>query len=241
MFTAYFDESGNANDKNGTFAVAGGLSTNQKWLRLETQWKQILKHHGIKVFHMQECAAGIGEYAGWSSDDRRQLITDLSECMARNLKHAFGVTVLLEGWNHINEEFQLAAIHGQPYAFCGRFAGVCVRSWMERKRYAASVSYVFEDGAKGKGQLVDLMSQYDGVTPMFALKSLPGLQAADLIAWKNRRIVHDLVSRPYSMTASQLKGSLAPVSRIPRKYWVFDEMELLAFCRRHNVPPQLKP
>lgn len=238
MFTAYFDESGNATDKNGTFAVGGGLSTNQKWLRLETQWRQILKEHGIKVFHMQECAAGTGEYKGWSSDDRRTLVADLSECIARNMKHAFGVTILLEGWSRVNEDFQLAEIHGHPYSFCGRFAGVCVRAWMKRRGYSAPVRYIFEDGAKGKGQLIDHMSLYDGVTPGFDLKGQPGLQAADLVAWKIRRIVHHLVKYPYSMTAAQLKSSLLPVSRIPRKYWVFDERELLVFCKRHNVPPR---
>jgi hypothetical protein len=236
MFTAYFDESGNANDKNGTLTVAGGVSTIQKWLRLEAQWKDILKHHGVTVFHMQECAAGTGEYEGWGSDRRRKLVSDLSECIARNVKHTFSVTVLLEGWDRINEEFRLVANHGQPYAFCGRFVALCARSWMKRKGYTTPIRYVFEDGAKGKGQLVDLMSRHDGATPDFMAKSAPALQTADLIAWKTRRILRDLVNRPYTMTKEQLKASLAPISRVPTRYWVFDEKELLAFCGRHRVP-----
>lgn len=237
MFTAYFDESGNASDPNGAFTVAGSISTIQKWLRFEVQWKSILKRHGVSVFHMQPCAAGIGEYDGWSAEDRREFVAELSECLARNAKHAFAITVVLEGWNHVNKQFRLSATHGEPYAFCGRFAGLCVRSWMKRKRFTAPVRYVFEDGAKGKGQLVDLMSDRDGVTPDFGPKNWPGLQAADLIAWKNRRLVRDLARRPYTMTGEQFKASLAPVSKIPRGYWVFDEGELLAFCKRHCVPP----
>lgn len=238
MFTAYLDESGDPGGRRGGFGVAGSLSTIQKWLRLDEQWRGILKHHGVDVFHMQECAAGTGEYKGWSTDHRRSLIYDLSECMARHVKHAFAVTVVLEGWSRVNEEFRLAHWFGHPYAFCGRLAVQCVGSWMKSHKLSVPVDYVFEDGTKGKGkgELVDLISGRDGFTPRFKPKSWPPLQAADLIVWKNRRVVHDLLEHPYTMTAAQLKRSLAPVSRIPRKFWVLGEGELHDFCIRHNVP-----
>ena len=240
MFTAYMDESGDPAGKTGAFAVAGSLSTIQKWLRFEGQWKLVLRTHGVAsgIFHMQECAAGAGDYADWSSEDRRELITSLSECFARHAKHAFSVTVVMEAWGHIKHEFQLVKHFGQPYAFCGRNAVSCVRDWMKQHKITAPIRYVFEDGMKGKGKgdLVAHMSDHDGITPDFEPKRMPPLQAADLIAWKNRRIVHDLVTRPNRMTQDQIRASLAPVSRIPHSYSVLDEKELLAFCQRHRVP-----
>jgi hypothetical protein len=240
MFRAYLDESGDPAGKTGAFAVAGTLSTIQKWLRFEPQWRSVLRSHGVSsgIFHMQECAAGTGEYKGWTTENRRILITALSDCLARHAKHAFSAAVVLEGWHQINREFKLAEFFGQPYSFCGRLAASCVKSWMRQHNLTAPVEYIFEDGmkGKGKGEFLNLVSKHDRFTPTFMPKELPGSQAADLIVWKNRRIAQDLVTRPFGMIADQVKSSLAPISRILRKYWVLDEQQLLEFCLRHHVP-----
>lgn len=239
MLTAYFDESGDQDNKQGSFTVAGSISTDQKWLRLDKQWNSILNHHRVSLFHMNECARGTGAFEGWTSDRKRELIAELSDCLARHAKQAFAVTVLIECWSHINEEFQLNETFGHPYGFCGRFCVFMVRSWMKRKKVSAPVEYCFEDGTKHKGELIKLIEVHDHLTPQFKGKELPGLQAADLVAWKNRRVVHDIINRPDSMMGDNFLRSLAPVSKIPRRYHVFDEKELLAFCRRHSVPARI--
>ena len=237
MFAAYFDESGSPDERRGFLTVAGSVSSSQKWFRFKIQWNAIVKRHGVEVFHMNECASGTGQYAGWTTDQKRNLITDLSECFARHAKEAFAVTVLMESWQNINQEFQLAEMFGPPYAFCGRFCVSIVRSWKERRRISAPVEYYFENGAKHKGELINRLKKHDGIIAKFAGKESAQLQAADLIAWKNRRVVQDIINRPDSMMGDNLRRSLAPVSRVSRKFNVFDEKELLTFCRRHNVPP----
>ncbi|PYT27342.1 MAG: hypothetical protein DMG58_20515 [Acidobacteria bacterium] len=98
MFAAYFDESGSPDERRGFLTVAGSVSSTQKWFRFKIQWNAIVKRHGVEVFHMNECASGTGQYAGWTTDQKRNLITDLSECFARHAKEAFAVTVLMESW-----------------------------------------------------------------------------------------------------------------------------------------------
>ena len=133
----------------------------------------------------------------------------------------------MESWQNINQEFQLAEMFGPPYAFCGRFCVSIVRSWKERRRISAPVEYYFENGAKHKGELINRLKKHDGIIAKFAGKESAQLQAADLIAWKNRRVVHDIINRPDSMMGDNLRRSLAPVSRVPgnstclmkRNYW----------------------
>jgi hypothetical protein len=235
MFTGYFDESGTAQDPHA-LTVAGSVSTVTKWIRLAPQWEAILKRHGVSVFHMNDCAAGRREYKGWDGAKRKVFIAELSECAARHIKHSFSVSVLLDDWRQVNQVFRFSDHFGNPYVVAGRACVAAVKSWRKRTCETAPIKFVFEDGAQGKGKLLDIMSRHDGTSPIFEPKAEPGLQIADLIAWKNRRVVHDLLTDPNMLTKKQFDESLAPIRRVPFRHVVLDHERMENICRRNNVP-----
>jgi hypothetical protein len=70
IFTAYLDESGTHGDGEWV-AVAGWLSTPERWAEFEREWLTALSDFGISRFHMVEFAHRKGEFASWSEDERR--------------------------------------------------------------------------------------------------------------------------------------------------------------------------
>ena len=235
MFTAYFDESGTSRDPHA-LTVAGSISSVRKWLHFERKWREILARNGVTVFHMAECARATGEYKGWSTERRKELIADLTGCMARYVKRGFSVTVHLGDWRAMDQRFELSEKLTSPYVYAGRLCVLAARRWIHDSKVEAEVRYVFEDGADDKGKLLDVLSQRDNVKPIFESKEVPGLQLADLIAWKNRRIVHDLISRPFTMTEQEFLDSFAAIRTIPCDYSAVEEGTLTRACTRFRIP-----
>ncbi len=237
MFTAYFDESGTSKDSTA-LTVAGAVSSNQKWRRLEKQWNEILANRVVKIFHMKDCAAGRGEFSGWSSSDRRNFIYDLSECMGRHVKYAWSCNIVLDCWTLMNEEFTLREHLGTPYCLGAAMCIYAVEQWKTRSKISSAIEYIFESGAEGRGGMVEWVQKNQGITPILKPKALAGLQVADLIAWKSRRLLHDMVSDPLSMTAADYNASVAPIRRVGSNYFVMETEKLTRMCTRMGIPPR---
>jgi hypothetical protein len=234
MFAAYFDESGTSKDPHA-LTVAGAVSSVNKWLRLETQWNAILRKHGVKVFHMSECAHGKGEFKGWTGDQRRGFISELSECTARHVKRGISVTIILSDWRRMDADYMITERQISPYVYASRLCIGSARRW-NLKHGGAPIEYIFEDGAEDKGKLFNAMSYQNVILPIFKPKSLPQLQVADLFAWKTRRIIHDMVKQPFTMTHEQYEDSFAEIRSIPGDYSVVEEERLRYACRTLNIP-----
>src|SRR6266705_640883 len=76
VFTTYagfFDASGKKRDP--VLYVSGFISTEEKWLRFEKQWKALLRQFGIKgMFHTSDYVRGAGEdYRQFLNDDVRRI------------------------------------------------------------------------------------------------------------------------------------------------------------------------
>ena len=62
MFTAYYDDSGTANDTLAV-VVAGFVATDEQWTHFERNWNDSLRQFGISRFHMREFAHSVGEFS----------------------------------------------------------------------------------------------------------------------------------------------------------------------------------
>ncbi len=165
MFTAYFDESGKDKDTHA-LTVAGGVSSVQKWLRLEKRWQAVLASRGVAIFHMSECAHGLGEFKGWNGEKRKSFIAELGECMSKNIKQGIAVTVMLEDWRRVDQDFELSERLISPYVYASQQCIAAVQRWMKRTKADVPVEYVFEDGDDDRGKLLDFINRLYSISPI---------------------------------------------------------------------------
>src|ERR1700691_4940807 len=89
--TGYFDASG-APDEGVILCVAGFVSFEQRWKKLEREWKQALADEHASIFHMTEFVFAKqrkghkkNEFAGWTTERRQRLLRTLAKIVARNV------------------------------------------------------------------------------------------------------------------------------------------------------------
>jgi hypothetical protein len=245
-FTAHFDESGTPDRANPVLTVAGCVSSVKKWTRFETEWNRVLLDAGLPagtVFHMNRFARNLVPYEAFDGQTRRKaaLVSALVHCMKRNVNKAFSCTVALRDWERLNERYCIAESLGLPYAFCGRTCVAQLLKWAKNKGIRQQeVKFFFEDGATHRGQLEKILQANDGIGPLFVSKSLMvQFQAADLLAWKSRKVLAQVVQYDGPGDAEaydSIQRSLAEIKTIPHSYGmhVYESMEKLAM--RANVP-----
>jgi hypothetical protein len=73
VLKAFLDES---YDKE-IFVVAGFLSYEDDWKRLEKKWKATLRENRIQRFHAADCSSGFGEFRDWPQKRRTGLMKRL--------------------------------------------------------------------------------------------------------------------------------------------------------------------
>ena len=94
--------------------------------------------------------------------------------------------VSMDGYRRVNAEYALQECKGAPYAMAGRVIMEWLRQWQEKYCHENDpLLLVFEDGAKHKGDLIDLFHHSRFDCPTFRSKNCPGLQAADFLAWES--------------------------------------------------------
>ena len=75
VLKGYFDESFHGKNDQRIAAVAGYITTEKRWNQFARNWRDlVLRPFGLKTFHMADCEAGRGEFAGWAKDRRDTLM-----------------------------------------------------------------------------------------------------------------------------------------------------------------------
>jgi hypothetical protein len=92
----------------------------------------------------------------------------------------------METYRQVNEKYALEEALGAPHALVGNNLCKKLRNW--KRQYGgdgSTLSVVFEDGTKHKGDFIDAMTRDALPCPIFAKKSdFTALQGADLLAWE---------------------------------------------------------
>jgi len=200
MMHAYFDCS-QSGQGNGVLVVAGWLSSGERWLRFEADWRSVLDEFNVPHFHMKEFAHSVGAFTnGWKGEnDKRELfIRSLLSVIYDHAMASFSCMVENSVFAAVNQEYQLREYFGNEYALCSRVCVAEVNKWIRAHGYPMPPEYVFEDGDE-RGRLNWLMESQGYPPPIYkpgrdrTAKDgtlIPGflqLQAADFAAYELRK------------------------------------------------------
>jgi hypothetical protein len=243
-FSAHFDESGTPDASHRVLTVAGCVSSVKKWNRFEIAWKKILAEAELPegtIFHMNRFARNLPPYQHFENDSGRKaaLIAALVDCTRRHVHKAVSCTVALRDWECLNRRYQVAESLGYPYSFCGRTCVSQVWKWA-KKRDDAEVEFFFEKGARHQSQFDKIMRLNHGLEVTFQSKdSMVQFQAADLLAWKNRKVMTEVINYqgpPNLDLLNNINRSLEGIRSIPHSYGVhtLDSMEKI--IRAGKIP-----
>jgi hypothetical protein len=110
--------------------------------------------------------------------------------------------------------------------------------WAQTKR--GSIEFFFEKGATHQGQLTRILKANGDVEPIYRSKEqMIQFQAADVLAWKSRKVLAEVVEYdgpPDAEAYSSIQRSLAEIKSIPHDYGVHIYASLEPLVKRARIP-----
>jgi hypothetical protein len=247
--TSYFDASGGAG--HPLVIVAGYLSTVGKWKQFDAEWQRILgrQEFNVPYFHMKEFAHSTGKFEGWKGNEkrRRRFINALISVIIQHCKAGFACAIKDEIWDTLNKKYPLKELYGCPYALAGRDCVNKTHMWAEQIHHYQrnEVRCVFEDGDKGKGDLIRVVQEAQKPSPVFepgrpkpALGHLgtPALQAADFAAWELLKVIASGKDRG---PVDEYRVSLQKLSRaVPVSWTQYKNDDFIKLLSLGGIPPR---
>ena len=192
MLDAYVDESG-THDASAVVAVAAYLSTPDRWLKFEADWKAALAEKRLNVFHMNKFSNRAKPFDSWSDNERASFLNRLIEIINANVIMSNGILISRARFNSLLSSRVRA--HYGIYGVAIYFLIMDIARGLEPTEKDVWVSYVLEDGAVGKGEITGVITSIIGDVELcreYRLKSLRfeskkclmPLQAADILAYE---------------------------------------------------------
>lgn len=188
---AYFDESGTGDDSR-FLCIAGYIFTKQKAEALSVEWRSMLDKYSLSYFRMVDCAHGAGEFSNLTVIMRDKVARQAIELTKKYASRGLAVSLDKVAFSHFSKQY----LWNTPYSLLAGQMLFGVRLWAEKSGHEGNVSYLFEAGADGAGDLVNafgkiradalLESEYRLGCVSFPKKRDLGaepLQCADLLAW----------------------------------------------------------
>ena len=104
---AYADESGHSADPNCRhIGICTVITSPESWEGLAERWSLLLRDHEVEHFHMSEFAHSKGPFAGWTEDQRRDLLGALLDAIVNIEPSIFGAVLSLQAWRDLTPEDQ---------------------------------------------------------------------------------------------------------------------------------------
>jgi Protein of unknown function (DUF3800) len=234
MLTAYFDESGHPDSGPG-LVVAGFVSTVQRWQKFESEWRKELEAFGVSSLHMKHYTSSQGEYAGWKGNEKKRaaFLARLIRVIKRRTISSIGSAMLLNDYREVDKTYELSEFIS-PYPLCAANCQHKTKVWSQEHGYPIDrIRFIYEDGAKHKGQFVELCEKLGFSSPIFEPKgNIVALEAADLIAYELRKIILDVEGNIF-----RLRASMAEVRKdMPRMWGIYTKDDILTFCKNQKLP-----
>ncbi len=239
MVSVYFDESGRSHQENG-ISVCGVVASAEQWSEFSCDWKSALAKQGIQIFHMTDFAASRGEFSGWhnESERKRDFFSDLIECAAKYVQHAYVYTVDVALWNRVNAVYRLRERYGLPNVLLSLLAISKSKAIADEQNVAAE--FIFEIGSEDFGNLSSKAFDAFGVElRQLSKESAAPCQVADLLSWKYRRVWQSAMqewgrsnrtSESDSVFLQSVESSLDKLESIPHTGFAFTEPVLSDWC-----------
>jgi len=165
----------------------------------ERLWRGVLTTHGVPYFHMKEMATPNGAFAKWHPPEKHQeavtaYLKDAVSAIRDPYLHMFGAVVVLQDLKRFNAEKGLDL---RPYSLAAY--GCLTQLALHYRDLAVTAVFDRAEDIEGKLAAAQRYTESD-VSPSLTrqVKSLPlvedltsrtvaPLQAADLVAWEQRR------------------------------------------------------
>lgn len=236
ILTVYCDESG-TDAKNRVACVAGYIGQVSEWRKFEKEWSPILKKspYRVKMMHRSDLETWHGEFTkerGWNPSRRAAFLAELHPIIKSRTKVALGSAVIKEDWEEVMPDW-LRRFFGGVYGWCAHECVVASRVWCERpiRTYKHPINWVFEKGADGQSQVVQMFNELDRDpilrkefrigTVSFACKDVVALQAADVLAYEIfKQVENQIVDRGEKHNVRfSVKDLMRPQDPVYLKYW----------------------
>ena len=230
-YSAYFDESGSP-DEGTHVIVSGFVAEVGQWFHFEREWRSILGAHGVSVFHGNDFGVGKGEFKSWRDDEtkRKSFLDSLVGVIRRRTDKSFSTAIPLDDFRKVDHEFLLKESVGYPYPLAARVCMARVDEWAAARDISLPIEFLFEDGAKHKGQLLWITEKDGKPTPTFKKKhEVIQFQAADLLAWEHNR----LLRKDRTEWLKDLSPALQKLEEMANDWGICGKPELLTLC--HDV------
>jgi len=224
---AYIDESYGSRSRR-RLVLSACVAPSETWKQFNEEWGQVLQSSpSISAFHMREARARNGCFKGWKAIDVDYKIINLTEVIVRH--HIRIVTC----W--VDEDDYKETIGSKtpsdfrnPYFVCFEAMVIGLARVQRALGISTPVDYVFDEkGDPGdealfwyeaiKESVQPEIRRRMGSAPVFRddEKVVP-LQAADLVAWRYRRLLETTASDPElasSMRLDELGNAEFPITR----------------------------
>jgi hypothetical protein len=195
---------------------------------------------------MKEFSQSTGPFVGWDKreDRRRSFLSKAASIIATHVERSFGCIVEFDIFDRVNKRYRLDEVAGVPYSL----AGINCVAKAGNALLGRNVAYVFEDGDKGKGELMRIMGQEGYPSPYFSpsrdiqkngrvVKGIVQLQASDFAAYELRKVFKDDPTEAWPL--EKYRKSLRMLASIgasdPNAWSKFREKELVALCKNKKV------
>ena len=228
MLDAYVDESG-THDSSAVVAVAAYMSTPDRWLRFEADWKVALAEKGLDVFHMNRFSNRAKPFDSWSAKERDTFLNRLIEIINANVIMSAGILIPRTRFNNLLSSRVRA--HYGIYGVAIDFLIMDIARGLEPTEKDVWITYILEDGAVGKGEITGV------ITPILSdpkqrrelrlkalrfesKKHLLPLQAADILVYE--------LYKHHNRTGGRvnMRYPLSELERRPQRWSLLDEGSL---------------
>lgn len=195
----YIDDSGKS-DQSPVLVLAGYLASEDRWAAFDVEWCNILERFSMPAFHATEVWRLGYRTKIRSRSAQAVLLVSLIECINRHLEHLFVVSIPFESHAHWFGTNELNDPELRIYGSAFYSLMTLIHQHAYKYRFEVPLQVVFdEQGGEDTGLILRGIEHFRGLSaqgfpglavnlPMFMPDDdVPGLQAADLIAWLARK------------------------------------------------------
>jgi hypothetical protein len=187
FYTGYFDESGH--ETNPLFVFGGLVMDVEDPRNFEREWMAAIDP--LPMLHTSQFLTGLDDFKQWNSKGlewKQDLLRRAAKVIEKHALSTFSTALSMESFREISCEsvgdepsFDRAVAH--PYALCARFSAVQMGLWSRPNGIPGRVNMVLENrNGRDVREVREVFLRDHLDTPSFEDKSVPPLQAADLIA-----------------------------------------------------------
>lgn len=196
VLIGFLDESGHSSATEFV-SLAAFVAEEEAWEEFDSQWRAALARYGAPHLHMREFAHCVGAFRGWTEDRRRGLLGDCVASINSVRAIAVGAATSVEDFRKLSDEGQ--SMLQDPFFCCFQEVarGIAINAHFEREGYQAHMVFSRQDEFGPMAQkLWKAMARYIDVGQRMGslrfedMRAVPGLQAADLLAYELRHFYH---------------------------------------------------